>query len=290
MKSSTVGIHRTFYRGYTGYILRFERILDHNGIRHIRMECDDADFWERVVDMDLFIFWWRHDNGDARLASALIPILQRAMNLKCLPDMSTCWSYDDKIRQYFLLRQHGFPAVESWVFYDKLKALDWLETASLPVVFKLSGGAGSENVSLVKTRSRGRQIIERMFGSGIQSTRIPWGNTRWIDFKLSRELRHWLAERVRKFRGIPLPALEIHKNYVYFQRFLPDNTYDTRVTVIGKRAFAFRRYTRDGDFRSSGSGKLDYDTKGIDLDLLVLAFEILQETLFPVNGLRFSVW
>jgi glutathione synthase/RimK-type ligase-like ATP-grasp enzyme len=279
-KQMVVGIHKAFFRGYFEYIQRFERLLDHNGISHIRMECDDAEFWSRIRDVDLFLFWWRHDNGDSRLASALIPILENQLKVNCLPNSTTCWTYDDKIRQFYLLRQHGFPMADSWIFWDKQKALDWLNTAAFPLVFKLSGGAGSENVAFVKTRARGEQFVKRMFGAGIQSTRIPWGNTRWHDFNLRRQIRHWAADCVRGLRGIPLPAFELHKNYVYFQKFLLGNAYDTRVTVIGNRAFAFRRFNRDSDFRSSGSGKVDYDTNVIDTRFLKMAFEISKKLSF----------
>ena len=275
-----VGIHKAFFRGYFSYVQRFEHILEHNTIRHIRLECDDPDFWSRVKDLDLFIFWWRHDNGDWRLASTLIPILEGQLKLKCLPNMKTCWAYDDKIRQYYLLRRLGFPMVDSWIFWDKDKALDWLASAPLPLVFKLSGGAGSENVTLVKDRARAGQLIKRMFGSGIESTRIPWGNTRWLDFKLKGEIRHQVANTVRKLRGVPMPALELHKNYTYFQKFLPGNTYDTRITVIGNRAFGYRRYTRDNDFRSSGSGKIDYDPKALDLNFVQMAHAISKKLCF----------
>ena len=43
-----VGVHKTFFKGFFPYIQRFERILDHNGIKHVRLECDDPDFWPRV--------------------------------------------------------------------------------------------------------------------------------------------------------------------------------------------------------------------------------------------------
>ena len=50
------------------------------------------------------------------------------------------------------------------------------------------------------------------------------------------------------------PGTESHdrdgrRGYVYFQDFIPDNQFDTRVTVIGNRAFAFIRKVRPGDFR-----------------------------------------
>ncbi len=62
--------------------------------------------------------------------------------------------------------------------------------------------------------------------------------------------------------------------YVLFQEFLPNNDFDTRVTVIGNRAYAFRRFNRKGDFRSSGSGLIDYNIVPIDLNFIKIAFEV----------------
>src|SRR5690606_8162018 len=62
--------------------------------------------------------------------------------------------------------------------------------------------------------------------------------------------------------------------YVYVQEYVPDNDHDTRVTVIGRRAFAFRRRVRPGDFRASGSGIIDYDPNLIDPRCVSLAFDI----------------
>jgi hypothetical protein len=56
------------------------------------------------------------------------------------------------------------------------------------------------------------------------------------------------------------------------QEFLPGNDFDTRITVIGERAFAFRRHNRPGDFRASGSGRIDWDLSAIAPDALRLAF------------------
>jgi glutathione synthase/RimK-type ligase-like ATP-grasp enzyme len=64
------------------------------------------------------------------------------------------------------------------------------------------------------------------------------------------------------------------KGYIYFQDFIPENKHDTRVTIIGNRAFAFKRMVRDNDFRASGSGRIDYDMSGIDIRCVKIAFEI----------------
>jgi hypothetical protein len=46
------------------------------------------------------------------------------------------------------------------------------------------------------------------------------------------------------------------------------------VTVIGSRAFAFRRFNRPGDFRASGSGRIDWDPQHIDEESIRLAFRV----------------
>jgi hypothetical protein len=46
------------------------------------------------------------------------------------------------------------------------------------------------------------------------------------------------------------------------------------VTVIGDRAFAFRRLNRPNDFRASGSGRIDWDPAHIDEEAVRVAFRI----------------
>ena len=61
--------------------------------------------------------------------------------------------------------------------------------------------------------------------------------------------------------------------YIYFQDFVPDNTFDTRLVVVGNRCFGMRRYCRDDDFRASGSGMLDYDHNKINIEMVKIAFQ-----------------
>jgi glutathione synthase/RimK-type ligase-like ATP-grasp enzyme len=79
----------------------------------------------------------------------------------------------------------------------------------------------------------------------------------------------------------------ISKNYVYYQKYLPNNNFDTRVTVIGDRAFAFRRFNRTRDFRASGSGKIDYDMDSIDKRMIKIALETSEECGFQCMAFDF---
>lgn len=268
----TVGILRNSHYGLCKYAQVMRRILDYNKIDVIELDINDVGFWRDVLRLDLFVYRWNCSDNHHQIALAVIPIIEKELGVKCLPNTATCWHYDDKIRQYYLLRAHGFPITESWVFYGEREALKWAEQADFPVVFKLKGGAGSSNVILVKSSRKCRRIIRRMFGNGVVPAYSGFGDVQNAITRRYLDLRHWIGQKLRGEETSP--CWQVNKNYVLFQKFLRNNDYDTRVTVIGGRAFAFRRLNRVGDFRSSGSGRIDYDVKRIDLSFVAKALEI----------------
>lgn len=269
--------------GKYGRLNRFVRkligILEYNGIQPVILDINGNDFWEKVRCVTHFIYRWRHNDYDRQVAQTVLPVLEEEYGIKCFPDRRTCWSYDDKIRQYFLLKAHGFPVVESWVFWDRQTALQWTGTATYPLVFKLKSGAASNSVLLVKDARAARGLTRHMFGKGIVPGRIPsMGATRWKDFSYARIIKHEFGNVIRRLRGKDLePVWVPNKNYVLFQKFLPGNAYDTRVVVIGNRAYAFRRFNRKDDFRSSGSGHCDLDPGKIDLRQVQIAVNVSRE-------------
>jgi hypothetical protein len=197
--------------------------------------------------------------------------------VKCLPNLNMAWHHDDKIKQYLALRPLGFPMTESWIFWDRRAALEWLERASFPVVFKLRGGVGSRNVVLVRSKAQGRRLVKRMFGRGVLPGKLVSAFAS-NHFSAWRELRYFLGNLNRRRKGLDAwPYWAVHKNYAIFQKFLPGNAWDTCVTVIGARAFAFRRMAPANDFRASGTGRNDYDTSKIDLRCVETAFRVSQK-------------
>ena len=254
----------------------YHRILAHNGIPSVRLRVEQPDFWEQIRGLSLFIMRLTQRDSDLQLARDILPVVEKACGIPCYPNQTIAWPYDDKVKEYFLLKAHGFPMTESWIFYEKKAALDWSETAAYPVVFKLRGGAGSMNVVLVKARRQAATLIRRMFGRGIFPEKFLSASTiRFEHFNLYRELHHIAGNLYRWSKGLDTASFwRAHKNYVLFQKFLPGNDYDTRVTVIGGRAFAYRRLVRQDDFRASGSGKLDYDPAKIDTRCVKIASDI----------------
>jgi glutathione synthase/RimK-type ligase-like ATP-grasp enzyme len=200
-----------------------------------------------------------------------------AMGLKVFPNTATCWHFDDKIAQKYLLEAVGAPLVPSHVFFDLREALAWIDTTEYPKVFKLRRGAGSANVRLVRTADEARSLARRAFGRGFRPV-ASYGADARTRLSAHRQQRDWVGvvkrmpanlRRIRKASRL----LGREAGYIYFQDFIPDNVSDTRVTVIGGRAFSFIRNVRPGDFRASGSGRIVYEMDCIDRRCLRIALD-----------------
>jgi hypothetical protein len=118
-------------------------------------------------------------------------------------------------------------------------------------------------------------LVERMFARGLHPKRglvdtfqAQSRKTRSVSAFISKARK--IGSYIRERRLTPAEC-----GYVYFQEYVPDNDLDTRVTIIGDRAFSFNRLNRKGDFRASGSGKLIYpEPTEVDLEVVKIAFGI----------------
>ncbi len=110
--------------------------------------------------------------------------------------------------------------------------------------------------------------VHQIFGPGVTS--ISGSRVRMALHRLRATARLISGRRL----GGGTQPDERQIGYVFLQEFLADNEFDTRVTVIGDRAFAFRRSNRPNDFRASGSGRIDWVPAQIALDAVRLAFQV----------------
>src|SRR6056297_57050 len=137
-----------------------------NGIPYKKVNCYDSDIVQQLEDCDALMWHFHQANPkDVLFAKELIYSLQTA-GKKVFPDFHSCWHFDDKMGQKYLLEAVGAPLVPSYAFYHKEKAMRWVETTSFPKVFKLRRGSGSDHVKLVKSKKHAYQLIRKAFGSG----------------------------------------------------------------------------------------------------------------------------
>jgi glutathione synthase/RimK-type ligase-like ATP-grasp enzyme len=223
---------------------------------------------------------WHHHQGNPRdivFARQLLFAFEHA-GIRVFPDFKTGWHFDDKVGQKYLFEALSIDErIPTWIFYSKSEALSWARETTFPKVFKLRGGAGSQNVRLVESESEALKLIRRAFGTGFKAY-DAWGSLkeRYRKYRLGKtSLNDVIKGMVRLV--LPPPYARIKgrdKGYIYFQEFIPNNSSDTRVIVIDDKAFALKRMVRDHDFRASGSGTFKYEKKEFDERCIRVAFAI----------------
>jgi glutathione synthase/RimK-type ligase-like ATP-grasp enzyme len=257
--------------------IRWRDYLSSLGIPYELLDFYEPDIIHKINDCE-FVLWHYHQGNpkDLIFAKQLLYSLQ-VSGKRVFPDFHTSWHFDDKVGQKYLLESVNAPLVPTWIFYDKREAFRWVNQAVFPIVFKLRGGAGSQNVRLVKSKSEAKRLIRIAFGHGFPSFN-PMSS---------------LKERLRKYREGKGDLLNIlvglarfifpplfsryrgrERGYIYFQEFLPGNDHDIRVIVIGDKAFALKRMVRKNDFRASGSGYIVYDRSQFPDNIIDLSFKI----------------
>ena len=260
-----------------GFGERWVEYCRENGIDYKLVDVYASDVVKQLEGCDLVLWHFSHVSyKDMLFAKQLLYSLQISGKLVS-PDFNTCWHFDDKIGQKYLLEGIHAPLVPSYVFYTKKEALQWIRSADFPKVFKLRGGAGASNVQLVRTRIQARRLVNKAFGRGFSQVNL-WKRLR-ESCRLVRERKAslWAIVLAIKDFFFPPEFSRMHgkeKGYVYFQDFISQNDFDIRVIVTGNKAIAIKRMNRKNDFRASGSGNILYDKKEIDERCVKIAFEI----------------
>lgn len=240
----------------------------------------DSNIIEQVKNCDVFM--WPHHHAqykDVLTAKRILFALEHA-GVRVFPDFKTGWHFDDKVAQKYLLEAIDAPLVPSYVFYDKQEALQWANTTSYPKVFKLKGGAGAANVSLINSKKEALKTINKAFGKGYaQFDRL--GNLK----DSYNNYIHGSGSFLSVLKGFVRLAISTdfakqmapEKGYVYFQDFIPNNNTDFRIKVVGDKCWGFQRKVRPDDFRASGSGQLLFDNSQIPIKMIEIAFDVAKK-------------
>ena len=248
---------------------RWAQLLRDAGHECRLVDATRPDFFERLEGCDGFMWWYAHLPFPRHFARRVVAAVEHGMGIPVFPTWKTVWHFDDKVGQDYLLRAAGLPTPQTRVFWYRRAAVEYCRAAAYPLVFKLAGGITSENVLLLRDFGEAEYWINRMFGEGL--------------ITLNKPAVHGFGDVIQRLRdaarlmvkGLPPRGSlrnDPQRGYFFAQEFLAGNEYDTRVTVIGDRAFAFRRFNRPNDFRASGSGRIDFDPARIDPGMVRLAF------------------
>lgn len=245
-----------------GFHPRWVAYCAENEIPYKFVNCYANDIIEQLEGCDALM--WHHSQQnpkDLNIAKQILFALEHT-GFRVFPDFRTGWHFDDKLGQKYLLERLELPLVTSYLFFDCVDALKWAEQTSYPKVFKLRGGAGSANVTLVKSKKQAKKLISSAFSTGLSNYNARQSfKDRWYKFKIGQaSIKEPIKGLVRFFIHPPYAkALGKEYSYVYFQDFIPNLKFDYRVKFVNNRVWGYKRFVRQGDFRASGSGSADYE-------------------------------
>jgi hypothetical protein len=260
---------------------RWRKRCDDLGVPTVLVNCRSTDIISQLRGCSGLMWHWFHDRPTDQLIARSVIAAAELMGLKVFPSTATCWHFDDKIAQKYLLEAVEAPLVSTKVFFDRADALAEVDRGPYPLVFKLRRGAGSANVRLVQTAREGRRLAMRSFGSGFTPVASVLRDParRLARARARRDLVSGLLRlpgRALRWRRA-LSETPRERGYFYVQEFAPGNDSDTRVTIVGERAFAFVRRNRTGDFRASGSGVIEHDPGNIDKRCIEIGFAVTKK-------------
>jgi len=262
------------------YSDRWIPYCEKNGIAFKVVNCYDNDIVHQLSGCNAL--FWHHHQGSARdivFAKQLLFALEQS-GLTVFPNFKTGWHFNDKVGQKYLLESGTIPSANSYVFYKKAEAMEWINTTSFPKLFKLRGGAGSANVMLTPDKDTAIKLVKKAFGSGFSQYRA-YDNLkeRFRKYRLGKTDVKDLLKGFIRFAVEPPFSKVAGKEigYAYFQDFIPGNDHDIRVIVIGDKAFAIKRMTRENDFRASGSGNILYERELFDEATIQLSFDVARK-------------
>lgn len=250
---------------------------EEKGIAFVLVDCFSNSIIKELEGCDALMWHPLQMDFKAELFFKQLIYSIQSSGKNVFPNFNTVWHFDDKVGQKYLLEAHGVPFVDTFIFYDKNKAIKWAYSTEFPKVFKLRGGAGSHNVKLVRNRNQAIKLINKAFdkgfsqydrmGSLLERIRMYKNNNATFINVLKGLYRLVFPTKYSKVKGR-------ERGYIYFQEFVPNNEFDIRVCVIGNKAFAIKRMVRENDFRASGSGNIVYDKNQINESCVRLAFEV----------------
>ena len=228
-----------------GWWNRYVEYARARSLEYCVIEMERSDWLEKVQPCSVIMWRPNLDPPFCDQGKEKIYFLETFFGKRVVPNWATFWHYNNKRAQAYFFQTVGIPTPQTWVSFSREEALEAVQGLGFPIVSKTAGGAASTNVRLLRTAREAMREIKQVFHVGRVAK---------VAARLGMDLRFTPRTRNR---------------YLLWQEYVPGNTRDLRVTVIGKRhVFAFWRQNRQGDFRASGSGSIDYSVENVERECL----------------------
>ncbi|NLE21876.1 MAG: hypothetical protein GX624_03705 [Actinobacteria bacterium] len=236
------------------YWTKFRRFLEANRIHYRLYDIHRSDWLARAAEFDLVI--WRPMSFPYEMEECRrkLYVLERKLCKQTYPSFDEAMLYEDKALQYYLLKLHGLPVIDTFVSHSREEALRYMAGRSYPAVWKIATGSGSWGVELVRDAKAGVSWTKDVFSFAGRRTYWPF-------------LRQ--------------------KDYIYVQDLEPNAGFDLRVIVVGDKVASFYRDVPDGEYRASGMGLVRWGAP--DRECVSIARQVAAALEIPCLAVDFLV-
>lgn len=222
-KKIKVGIIKDF--GFSTWWPKYEKFLKNNKIDYDFYDPQQSNWIEEATQFDFIIGFSSCASYYLEEMRRKIFILEKHLHKKCFPNYDQVVFYEDKIIEDYLSKVYKFPFIETHIFNNKEEATEFALCAdNFPCVSKVNPGSSSHGVEMVDSSKKCLRIVNAAFSASGRKTHF-------------------------RYYG--------QKNYVYFQKYIPNDGYDLRIIVISDMVFGYYRQALENDFRASGMGTVE---------------------------------
>jgi glutathione synthase/RimK-type ligase-like ATP-grasp enzyme len=182
-----------------------------------------------------------------------------------IPSFDILRAHENKGYQSLIRKKFSLPELKEFYFGSFEELHTFINLIDYPVVLKKTGGSGSTNVILIRSKNELIHIVKKQ-------SRKP---TFIIDL-MKRYLKRYVFSKKYTYDN-SLESL-YYGNFV-LQEFIPGLINDWKILIFYDKYYVFERETRKNDFRASGSGKFYY--RDFDLGMLDFCSEIFNKINIP---------
>ncbi|MCD4730424.1 MAG: hypothetical protein K8R74_07480 [Bacteroidales bacterium] len=187
-----------------------------------------------------------------------IYILNKVLNYKIYPSFDELFIYENKRLLSYYLKAKKIPHPQTWVFYNKPEAEQFIEQVDLPIVGKTLLVAGGSGVRILKNRTTAINYIHEAFSQkGITRNWSPNIRKGSYTKRLVNRLKD-IPGTIRYFINKRKAAtIDPQRWFVLFQEYIPVD-FEWRCVKIGESCFAHKKLRSIGEM-ISGSSNVSWD-------------------------------
>lgn len=176
-----------------------------------------------------------------------IRFVNQQMGIPIYPRLHELELWESKRRMAYWLEYHQVPHPRTWIFGKRQQALDFIQSATYPLIFKTDFGNAASGVRLLQNKSQALSIFRRSFGNGY---RVP--TYREFTLDLVPRLKALIRPAYRKLSGIRHLPRDVELDVMLFQELVPIK-HEWRLIKAGDSFFGNQKVRGKHGFHSGSS-------------------------------------